>query len=611
MNRPLSAFSATLLVAAAIVAAPATATATAGSDPPYGDVPTDTYYHEAVTNLAARGVFQGTECADNNFCPHQVLDRRTIAVWIVRALGGSPTEDDQEVFRYPPEQQDERPGQHSFSDVDHAQWQTPYIYHLANLGITVGCSYEPTNYCPDTTVSRDQMASFLARAFALPPAADAGFGDVPADSGHLSNIDRLYAAGLTVGCSAPPAEFNFCPHLSVTRAHLATFLYRALTRQPTTSTTTAHTQGRITPVSTSTAISPPRNVVVDVQHQLVTAQWNPPATGESLVANYLLQWRDQGERFTPGKQLVVAATDDPADLNPRADVFLVAIPDHAAHEVQVIAMHPDGTGSGAVSLSPFSAERLNRIIREHVIEAYGEAHPWLAAVWGLMHSVQSLYVMKPPDWEHLAGVEFVPVPGLSFPLLEPSRLLVRSDVVGTGFLHIYVHELAHIYTLTSALPAAPAPIAIAHLYFQDLITNHSTRTNSDEECAPEEFYADTAEVALQIPSSHSVPHTNYWSRLSDCTGGTAAPSEEAQQVVLSALRGEMPRWLYDTFQNTDGTLALDNIWNVILDIHEPLFRSVVVYQLRNEFGGYCSAADAHQAAHDQRPVAHTWRDGGC
>lgn len=53
----------------------------------YSDVPDGAYYSVPVSALAARGVFASTEC-DAGFCPGDPLDRKTMAVWIVRVLDG-------------------------------------------------------------------------------------------------------------------------------------------------------------------------------------------------------------------------------------------------------------------------------------------------------------------------------------------------------------------------------------------------------------------------------------------------------------------------------------------------------------------------------------------
>jgi hypothetical protein len=105
------------------------------------------------------------------------------------------------------------------------------IGRLATAGITHGCD-PPTNqrFCPDQDMTRGQMAMMLARAFDLPPATTDHFTD---DTGHVAEqaIDRIAAARITVGCNAPD-EGRFCPDEAVTRAQMATFLTRALGLTP-------------------------------------------------------------------------------------------------------------------------------------------------------------------------------------------------------------------------------------------------------------------------------------------------------------------------------------------------------------------------------------------
>ena len=100
------------------------------------------------------------------------------------------------------------------------------IEGIAAVGITRGCN-PPSNdrYCPDSTVNREQMAAFLARALDLPAADRDYFTD---DEGNIfeSDINRLAAAGITRGCN-PPASDRFCPHGSMTRGAMAAMLARA------------------------------------------------------------------------------------------------------------------------------------------------------------------------------------------------------------------------------------------------------------------------------------------------------------------------------------------------------------------------------------------------
>lgn len=101
------------------------------------------------------------------------------------------------------------------------------IEWLAFEGITKGCN-PPVNdrYCPDSRVTRGQMAAFLVRALDLPDAVAGGFTDT-ISSVFESDIDKLAAAGITKGCN-PPTNDMFCPNASVTRGQMAAFLVRAL-----------------------------------------------------------------------------------------------------------------------------------------------------------------------------------------------------------------------------------------------------------------------------------------------------------------------------------------------------------------------------------------------
>jgi hypothetical protein len=100
------------------------------------------------------------------------------------------------------------------------------IEAIADEGITKGCNPpDNTLFCPQATVTREQMATFLVRALDL-PAGSASFDDVGA-SVHAANIGALATAGITKGCN-PPDNTLFCPTSPVTREQMATFLSRAL-----------------------------------------------------------------------------------------------------------------------------------------------------------------------------------------------------------------------------------------------------------------------------------------------------------------------------------------------------------------------------------------------
>ena len=91
----------------------------------------------------------------------------------------------------------------------------------------MGCA--PTRFCPRGVVTREQMASFLARAFDLPPSDFDYFTDDNAST-HHAMINAIANAGIAAGC----ATGLFCPKNEVTRAAMASFLARALGLGPTT-----------------------------------------------------------------------------------------------------------------------------------------------------------------------------------------------------------------------------------------------------------------------------------------------------------------------------------------------------------------------------------------
>ncbi len=100
------------------------------------------------------------------------------------------------------------------------------IERLAAAGVTKGCN-PPDNdrFCPDDPVTRGQMAAFLVRAYDYPAAPPGRFVDT-AGSVFQSDIERLASAGVTKGCN-PPDNDRFCPDQPVTRAQMASFLVRA------------------------------------------------------------------------------------------------------------------------------------------------------------------------------------------------------------------------------------------------------------------------------------------------------------------------------------------------------------------------------------------------
>ncbi len=109
-----------------------------------------------------------------------------------------------------------------FDDVTPGSTHAGAIAAIEEEGITEGCT--PRLFCPDEPVTRAQMASFLARAEGLAGRPGRVFNDVSPGSTHARAIAAIAADGITQGCT----ETLYCPEDPVTRAQMASFLARAL-----------------------------------------------------------------------------------------------------------------------------------------------------------------------------------------------------------------------------------------------------------------------------------------------------------------------------------------------------------------------------------------------
>jgi hypothetical protein len=117
-------------------------------------------------------------------------------------------------------------GSTGFGDVPTTYWAAAWIKQLAADGITAGCG--GGRYCPESSVTRAEMAVFLLRSkygsSYNPPAVggSTGFSDVPTTHWAAAWIKQLVVEGITSGCGAG----TYCPDALVTRAQMAVFLVR-------------------------------------------------------------------------------------------------------------------------------------------------------------------------------------------------------------------------------------------------------------------------------------------------------------------------------------------------------------------------------------------------
>jgi hypothetical protein len=168
----------------------------------------DSSVHQGNIDLIARvDVTRGCNPPENTeFCPERELTRGETAAFLVRALNLPATDTDY------------------FPDDAGSTFEGD-INALAEAGIARGNS--DGTFGPDDPLTRGEMAAFLNRAFVDGgDSADDPFTDDDT-SIFEGDIEAIAAAGITLGCN-PPANDQFCPDRTLIRAEMASFLARAL-----------------------------------------------------------------------------------------------------------------------------------------------------------------------------------------------------------------------------------------------------------------------------------------------------------------------------------------------------------------------------------------------
>jgi len=128
----------------------------------------------------------------------------------------------------------------SFTDVPRSQLFYKRIETLVHTAITSGCA--PGKYCPGDSVTRDQMAIFLAKGIAGggPQVPVSGsfqghpyncvnggtslFLDVAPTDIFCKHVHYMAVQNVTLGCSGG----NFCPHGAISRSDMAIFVAKAI-----------------------------------------------------------------------------------------------------------------------------------------------------------------------------------------------------------------------------------------------------------------------------------------------------------------------------------------------------------------------------------------------
>ena len=174
--------------------------------PIFSDVDYNSYYGDAVTWAAKKGITTGT--GGTLFSPDMTCTRSQVVTFLWRAMGSpEPTSTN-----------------NPFKDVDTKDYYYKAVLWAVENGITNGVS--ATEFAPLTACSRAQVVTFLHRAAGAPSVSGThNFTDVKRDYSYNATLWAV-KEGITTGTGAT----TFSPLMVCTRSQIVTFLYRYFSR---------------------------------------------------------------------------------------------------------------------------------------------------------------------------------------------------------------------------------------------------------------------------------------------------------------------------------------------------------------------------------------------
>jgi len=174
------------------------------TDLPFIDVHEDDYYYDAVKWAVENGITTGT--TETTFSPFDICTRAQVVTFLWREAG-SPVVS----------------GPMPFVDVAADAYYCEAVRWAFSRGVTIGTS--DTTFSPDLTITRGQAAAMLYRRAGSPAVSGTmPYTDVPETMYYYDAILWAAQQGITNGTSTA----TFTPDAGCTRAHIITFLYRAL-----------------------------------------------------------------------------------------------------------------------------------------------------------------------------------------------------------------------------------------------------------------------------------------------------------------------------------------------------------------------------------------------
>ena len=306
-----------------------------------------------------------------------------------------------------------------YSDVDSEAYYYNAVSWLSGRGSFEGTDCGQGQFCPDRPLKRWEMAVWLIRGLggtALTPATATRFGDVSDDDWWMPYVERMADLEITFGCDREP--LRFCPDQPVTRAQMASFLTRALDLPP------AEPAG-FTDVDTGSVHRDDINrlAAAEITHgcREEPLQFCPqqPVTRAQMAAfifrggSWLSSPRPVESHTGPGPTPLVISND--------TEWFLT------------------------------EDNEFSRYIKEDIVDRYGDEHPWLRDTWNHTNSFNFLYLL---DWYSPSVYFGTRGDGAGKMTYRVAATMAGNpDELHGNSRHIWVHEMAHVYTLSNRVVA--------------------------------------------------------------------------------------------------------------------------------------------------------------
>ena len=206
----------------------------------FSDVPRSQPFYKKIETVLHAGITSG--CGGSTYCPGDPVARDQMAIFIAKGIAGSGEKVPASGIFSGLSYNCAGGGNSLFLDIAPTDSFCKHVHYIASQNVTLGCN--TATYCPSQTVTRDAMASFIAKAVVAPGggnavpltygpdpvtglsySCDAGspnvhFTDVPVTNLFCKHIHYLWAKGVIAGCSAT----QYCPSQPVNRDAMAKFL---------------------------------------------------------------------------------------------------------------------------------------------------------------------------------------------------------------------------------------------------------------------------------------------------------------------------------------------------------------------------------------------------